>query len=132
MLHVYCSSAVIIPLTFIHCADLYSKGSSHDSTSTTNNTTSQSDGPKCTSRSTCDCLQWAVGGGIAEHLKLTDLSGEACPGKLYCSLCATWLMSKGAVSKGHVLGKNKKNMDGGFARKPGTYKPGTYACERSA
>ena len=33
-------------------------------------------------------------------------------------LCNTY---KGAVLKDHVLGKDEKNADGGFARKPGAH-----------
>ena len=40
------------------------------------------------------------------------LTDEGRPGKIYCNLCATWLSSKGAVWKDHVLGKNTRNSDG--------------------
>ena len=41
------------------------------------------------SRSTSDCLQWAVDEGIGEHFRLTDASGEGWPGKIYCNLRVT-------------------------------------------
>ena len=55
----------------------------------------QSDGTKCnkeTTRSTSDCLQWAVSEGIGERLTLTDASEEGRPGKgleRACNLCAS-------------------------------------------
>ena len=48
------------------------------------------------------------------------VQGEGKNGKLYCILCAVWLSSKGAILKDHVLGKNKKQPDGFYARQPGT------------
>ena len=78
---------------------------------------------KETTRTTSNCLQWAVGEGIGEHLTLTDASGEGGPGKIYCNLCATWLSSKGAVLNDHVLGKNKKNSDGKWERQGCTTAP---------
>ena len=61
---------------------------------------------KETTRSTADCLQWAIGEGIGDHLSLTDSQGESQNGKLNCNLCAVWLSTKGAILKDHVLGKN--------------------------
>ena len=95
---------------------------------------SQSDGIKRnkeTTRSTSDCLQWAVGEGIGEHFRLTDASGEGRPGKLYCNLCAIWLSSKGAVLKDHVLGKNK-NSAGEWERQPGSHPLGALNDIKSA
>ena len=61
---------------------------------------------KETTRSTADCLQWAIGEGIGDHLSLTDSQGESQNGRLNCNLCAVWLSTKGAILKDHVLGKN--------------------------
>ena len=52
---------------------------------------------KETTRSTADCLQWAIGEGIGDHLSLTDSQGESQNGKLNCNLCAVWLSTKGAI-----------------------------------
>ena len=52
-------------------------------------------------RSTSDCLQWAVDEGIGEGLTLTEASEEGRPGKIYCNLRAIWLGSKGAVFEVH-------------------------------
>ena len=70
---------------------------------------------KETTRSTTDCLQWAIGEDIGQKLCCTDTRGEVQNGKLYCTLCAVWLSSKGAILKGHVLGNNKKQPDGSHA-----------------
>ena len=58
---------------------------------------------KETTRRTTDCLQWAIGEGIGQYLCYTDTKGESQNGKLYCTLCAVWLSSKGAILKDHVL-----------------------------
>ena len=65
---------------------------------------------KETTRSTTQCLQWAIGESIGQHLCRTDTQGEGQNGKPYCTLCAVWLSSKGAILKDHVLGKNKKGI----------------------
>ena len=41
---------------------------------------------KETTRSTADCLQWAIGEGIGDHLRLTDSQGESQNGKVNCNL----------------------------------------------
>ena len=74
-----------------------------------------------TTRSITDCLQWAIGGGIGQYLCFTDTQGEGQNGKLYCTLCAVWLSSKGAILKDHVLGKSKKQPDGSYASQPRTH-----------
>ena len=74
---------------------------------------------KETTRSTSDCLQWAISEGISEHLRLTDAQNQENVGKLYCILCAIWLSTKGAILKDHVLGKTVKQADGSKVRKPG-------------
>ena len=76
---------------------------------------------KETTRSTTDCLQWAIGEGIGQYLCCTDTKGASQNGKLYCTLCAVWLSSKSAILKDHVLGKNKKQLDGSYARQLGTH-----------
>ena len=58
---------------------------------------------------------------LREHFRFIDASGEGRPGKIYRILCGTWLSSKGAVLKDHVLGKNKKNSDGKWERQPGSH-----------
>ena len=73
---------------------------------------------KETTTSTTDCLQLAIGEGIRQYLCCTDTQGEGQNGKLYCTLCAVWLSSKGAILKDHVLGKNKKQPNGSYARQP--------------
>ena len=73
---------------------------------------------KETTRSTTDCLQWAIGEDIGHSLCCTDTQGEGQNGKLCCILCAVWLSSKGAILKDHVLGKNKKQPDGSYACQP--------------
>ena len=73
---------------------------------------------KETTRSTTNCLQWAIGGGPGQYLCCTDTQGGDQNGKLYCILCAVWLSSKGAILKDQVLGKNKKQLDGFYARQP--------------
>ena len=50
---------------------------------------------KETTRSTTDCLQWAIGEGIGQYLCCTDIQGESQNGKLYHALCAVWLSSVG-------------------------------------
>ena len=71
---------------------------------------------KETTRSTTDCLQWAIAEGVGQYLCCTDTKGASQNGKLYCTLCAVWLSSKGAILKDHVLGKNKKQPVGSYAR----------------
>ena len=71
-----------------------------------------------TTRSTTDCLQWAIGEGIGQYLCCTDTQGEGQNGKLYCIVCAVWLSSKGAILKDHVFGRNKKQPDGSYAHQP--------------
>ena len=83
---------------------------------------------KETTRSTADCLQWAIGEGIGDHLSLTESQGESQNGKLNCNLCAVWLSTKGAILKDHVLGKNVKQPDGSYARKPGTHARKAAVC----
>ena len=63
---------------------------------------------KETTRSTTNCLQWAIGEGIGQYLCCTDTKGASQNGKLYCNLCAVWLSSKGAILKDHVLGKKQE------------------------
>ena len=41
---------------------------------------------KETTRSTADCLQWAIGEGIGDHPSLTDSQGESQNGKWQASL----------------------------------------------
>ena len=65
---------------------------------------------KETTRSTADCLQWAIGEGIGEHLCLKDTQGESQIGKMFCALCAVWLSMKGAILKDHVLGKKCETL----------------------
>ena len=83
---------------------------------------------KETIRSTADCLQWAIGEGIGDHLSLADSQGESQNGRLNCNLCAVWLSTKGAILKDHVLGKNVKPPDGSYARKPGTHARKAALC----
>ena len=83
--------------------------------------TTQPERNKETTRSITDCLQWAIGEGIGQYLCCTNTQGEGQNGKLCCTLCAVWLSSKGAILKHHVLGKNKKQPDGSYARQPGTH-----------
>ena len=83
---------------------------------------------KETTRSTADCLQWAIGEGIGDHLSLTESQGESQNGKLNCNLCAVRLSTKGAILKDHVLGKNVKQPDGSYARKPGTHARKAGVC----
>ena len=83
---------------------------------------------KETTRSTADCLQWAIGEGIGDHLSLTDSQGESQNGKLNCNLCAVRLSTKEAILKDHVLGKNVKQPDGLYARKPGTHARKAAVC----
>ena len=73
---------------------------------------------KETTRSTTDCLQWAIGEGIGQYLCCTDTKGEGQNGKSYCTLCAVWLSSKGAILKDRVLGKTKKQPNGSYACQP--------------
>ena len=73
---------------------------------------------KETTRSTADCLQWAIGEGIGDHLSLADSQGESQNGKLNCNICAVWLSTKGAILKDHVLAKNVKQSDGSYAQYP--------------
>ena len=54
---------------------------------------------KETTRSTADCLQWAIGEGIGHHLSLTDSQGESQNGKVNCNICAVWLSTKGAAAE---------------------------------
>ena len=43
---------------------------------------------KETTRSTADCLQWAIGEGFGDQLSLTDTQGESQNGKVNCNLHA--------------------------------------------
>ena len=74
---------------------------------------------KETTRSTTDCLQWAIGEGIRQYLCFTNTQeGEGQHGKLYGTVRALWLSSRGASLKDHVLGENKKQPDGSYACQP--------------
>ena len=76
---------------------------------------------KETTRSTANCLQWAIGEHIGQYLRSTDSQGESQNGKLHCVLCAVWMSKKGAILKNHVLGKDKKHSDGSAVCLPGTH-----------
>ena len=72
-------------------------------------------------RSTADCLQWAIGERILQHVCLMNSQGESQTGKLHCTFCAVWLSVKGAILEDHVFGESMKQSDGLYARKPGSH-----------
>ena len=55
----------------------------------------------------CCIYDWEINSSIVQ-----TPSVKCQNGKLYHTLCAVWLSSKGAILKDHVLGKNKKQPDG--------------------
>ena len=59
------------------------------------------------------------GRGIGECLPLTDSAGSAQPRTIRCSLFGCWLSLKGAILKDHRWGRNTKQADGTYERKPG-------------
>ena len=81
---------------------------------------------KETTRRTADCLQWAIGEDIGDHLSLTDSQGESQNRKLNCNLCAVWLSTKRAILKDHVLGENVKQHS--YARKLGAHARKAAVC----
>ena len=104
------SLLLLRPSLFWCCFDM----SNPEDTQTTEASQESQDSQKSsrnkeTTRSTADCLQWAIGEGIGDHLSLTDSQGESQNGRLNCNLCAVWLSTKGAILKDHVLGKNVNN-----------------------
>ena len=91
--------------------------------------------------STIDCLQWATGEGIGQYLCCTDTQGEGQNGKLYCTLCAVWLSSKGAILKDHVWVKTRNHyivpMPGSLRLRLGfsfwkIWVPPTYSLKHAA
>ena len=68
---------------------------------------------KETTRGTIDCLQWANGEGIRQYVVQTPRVKSRWEILLYfmCNL----VVIKGAILIDHVLGKNKKQVDGSYA-----------------